>query len=169
MSYAPIYNKLHELDTRISTLENAPKVSAVATAAVPAPAPVIVSLSPNTSPTILPTFDTNEDFPDVIGFTAFATKAELPDVSGFATKAELPDVSAFATKAELPDVSGFATKAELPDVSCFATKAELPDGSLYAGFATKVEIADLHIRLENALNLIAELNIKINEAKQDAV
>jgi hypothetical protein len=38
---------------------------------------------------------------------------------------------------------------------------------LYAGFATKADIADLHIRLENALNLIEELNTKINEAKQD--
>jgi hypothetical protein len=125
MSYAPIYNKLYELDTRISTLENAPKPEvSVATAPVAPVAPVLVSLSPDTEPV---------------------------DVSGFATKAELPDVSGFATKAELPDVSGFATKAELPDVS---------------GFATKAELADLYAKFENAVNVIAQLNTKINEANE---
>jgi hypothetical protein len=113
-----------------------------------------------------------------------ATKAELPDVSGFATKAELPDVSGFATKAELPDVSGFATKAELPDVSGFATKEELPDVS---GFATKEELvplatkeelvplatkeelvskdelANLFVKFDNIINVVAQLNTRIDD------
>jgi hypothetical protein len=114
-------------------------------------------------------FATKAELPDVSGFatkaelpdvSGFATKAELPDVSGFATKAELPDVSGFSTKAELPDVSGFATKTELPDVSGFATKAELPDVS---GFATKDEVADLLIKFDNLINVVSQLNIKINE------
>ena len=44
MSYVPIYNKLHELETRVSTLENAPLAAApevsvaIAPVSVPAPA-----------------------------------------------------------------------------------------------------------------------------------
>ena len=124
---------------------------------------------------------------------SLATKAELPDVSGFATKADIPDVSGFATKeelvslatkAELPDVSGFATKEELPDVSGFATKAELPDVS---GFATKEELvplatkeelvplatkeelvskdelANLFAKFDNIINVVAQLNSRIDE------
>ncbi len=37
MSYAPIYNKLQELDTRLSTLENAPKPEVVTPVNVAAP------------------------------------------------------------------------------------------------------------------------------------
>jgi len=143
MSYVPIYNKLHELETRVSTLENAP--------AAPAAAPVLVSLSPDTEPV------------DVSGF---ATKAELPDVSSFATKADIPDLSAYATKADIPDLSAYATKAELPDLSVYATKAELPDVSSFAAFATKDELADLYTKFENAINVITQLNTKINEANE---
>ena len=142
MSYAPIYSKLHELDTRISTLENAPKVD----------------VSAHTAPGVLAT-----PVVPVAQSNTFATNTELLDVSGFATKAELPDVSGFATKAELPDVSEFATKAELPDVSGFATKTELPDVS---GLATKAELTDLYTKFDNVLNVIAQLHIKITEANE---
>lgn len=155
MSYAPIYSKLHELDARLSTLENA-------TLAAPVhPVPAVVNIAPVQS--------TNTDAFDVSILAAYATKAELPDVSGFATKADIPDVSGFATKDELPvvpDVSGFATKAELPDVSGFATKDELPVVPDVSGFATKDELADLYMKFENAINVIAQLNIKINEANE---
>ena len=173
MSYAPIYSKLHELDARISTLENAPKpdVASVPVApVVPAPAtlaePVPSVQSTNTDAfdvSILAAYATKAELPDVSGF---ATKADIPDVSGFATKAELPvvpDVSGFATKADIPDVSGFATKADIPDVSGFATKDKLPDVSV---FATKDELADLYMKFENAVNVIAQLNTKINEANE---
>ena len=200
MSYVPIYNKLQELDTRLSTLENAPKpeVSTLAHVAASVVAPIAVpdlaSLSPETATDVfeelnrfktnyvnllnecnplsnriailsstVATLATKDELPDV---SVFATKAELPDVSVFATKAELPDVSVFATKDELPDVSVFATKAELPDVSVFATKAELPDVSVFASFATKVDLAELYIKFENAINVIAQLNTKIDEANE---
>jgi hypothetical protein len=146
MSYVPIYNKLHELETRVSTLENAPLAAApevsvaITPVSVPAPAAPVASAA-----------SVKDEHPDVSGFAAYATKDELPDVSGFATKDELPDVSGFATKDELPDVSGFATKDELPDVS---------------GFATKAELADLYSKFENAVNVIAQLNTKIIEANE---
>jgi hypothetical protein len=58
-------------------------------------------------------------------------------------------------------VSDFATKAELPDVSAFATKAELPDVS---EFVTKAELADLLTKFDNLINVVSQLNTKLNEA-----
>ena len=141
MSYAPIYSKLHELDARISTLENAPKPDV---ASVPVAPPVVniapVAPAPATLAEPVPSVQsTNTDAFDVSILAAYATKADIPDVSGF------------ATKADIPDVSGFATKDELPDVSVFATKDEL---------------ADLYMKFENAVNVIAQLNTKINEANE---
>ena len=188
MSYAPIYSKLNELETRLSIVENTSKTADVGNTMS------TFSLTPNTVDSAagildelnmfktnfanllnecnplsnriaklredIATLATKDELPDV---SAFATKAELPDVSAFATKAELPDVSAFATKAELPDVSAFATKAELPDVSTFATKAELPDVS---EFATKADLVDLHMKFDNVINVITQLHIKITEANE---
>jgi hypothetical protein len=65
----------------------------------------------------------------------------------------LPSVApSVAPSAELPDLSGFATKAELPDLSGFATKAELPD------------LSDLSAKFEQLLNVISQLNIRLNDA-----
>jgi len=190
MSYAPIYNKLQELDTRLSTLENAPKpeVSVVTPVNVAAPvaAPVATSVATSVAApvatsvaapvaTSVATSDTTADVFDELKTNYINLLNECnplsnriailsSTVSTLATKAELPDVSGFATKAELPDVSGFATKAELPDVSGFATKAELPDVS---GFATKAElpdVSDLYAKFEYMLNVISQLNIKLTEA-----
>jgi hypothetical protein len=167
MSYAPIYSKLQELEERLATVEASKAVSSVA--------PTTVTSASAATPDfdcsamrkeideivkVISTLATKAELPDVSGFAAFATKAELPDVpefAAFATKAELPDVSEFATKAELPDVSEFATKAELPDVSEFATKAELPDVS---------GIAILSEKFDNLINVVSQLNIKINEANE---
>jgi len=186
MSYAPIYSKLHDLEERLVIIESKPKTADVENTISS------FGLTADTAESAagildeLNHFKTN--FTNLLNecnplsvrvgklsqdIAALATKAELPDVSGFATKAELPDVSGFATKAELPDVSGFATKAELPDVSGFATKAELPDVSGFAtkdeltdvsGFATKAELTDLLTKFDNLINVVSQLNTKINEA-----
>ena len=164
MSYAPIYSKLHELEERLATVEASKAVASVA----PATALEASATTPDFDCSdmrkeideivkVISTLATKAELPDVSEFAAFATKAELPDVSEFATKAELPDVSTLATKAELPDVSEFATKAELPDVSAFATKAELPDVS---------GIAILSEKFDNLINVVSQLNIKINEANE---
>ena len=164
MSYAPIYSKLHELEARLATVETSPK-------------PVDVG---NTISTFSLTSDNVDAASDILDeLNKFKTNfvdllnecnplstrvAQLSStVATLATKAELPDVSTFATKAELPDVSTFATKAELPDVSAFATKAELPDVS---EFATKAELADLQAKFDGVINVLAQLNIKLNEANE---
>jgi hypothetical protein len=152
MSYAPIYSKLHELDARLSTLENATPAAPVVNIAPAA------HIAPATLAEPVPSFQsTNTDAFDVSILAAYATKADIPDVSTFATKDELPVV---------PDVSGFATKDDIPDVSGFATKDELPVVPDVSGFATKDELADLYMKFENAINVIAQLNIKINEANE---
>jgi hypothetical protein len=189
MSYAPIYNKLHDLEERVALMERAPKTNDASLGIMigtPADAQstdlsgVIAELN-NVKADLnrLLSVDNSTktdvsahviDYLTAIATLAtkeevatLATKAELPDVSEFATKAELPDVSGFATKAELPDVSAFVSKAELPDVSEFATKAELPDVS---GFVTKTELTDLYTKFDNVLNVIAQLHIKITEANE---
>jgi hypothetical protein len=153
MSYAPIYNKLQELDTRLSTLENAPKPEVSVVTPVNVTAPVV---APDTSADVFDELNKlKTNYTDLLNeCNPLSNKIAIlsSTVATLATKAELPDVSGFATKAELPDVSGFATKAELPDVSGFATKAELPD------------VSDLYAKFEYMLNVISQLNIKLTEA-----
>ena len=163
MSYAPIYSKLHELEQRLATVEASKGVASVAPATVPSASAAsdfdcsAMRKEIDEIVKVISTLATKAELPDVSEFATFATKAELPDVSEFATKAELPNVSTLATKAELPDVSEFATKAELPDVSTLATKAELPDVS---------GIAILSEKFDNLINVVSQLNIKINEANE---
>ena len=136
MSYAPIYSKLNDLETRLTIVETSSKQMVI-------------------TPSVVP-MNSNDLFKVVSGLAA---KTELPDLSGFATKTDLPDLSGYATKAELPDVSGYATKAELPDVSGFATKAELPDVSdLYAKFEYMLNVvSQLNIKLTEANEKISAL------------
>jgi hypothetical protein len=98
-----------------------------------------------------------------------ATKAELPDVSvlatkeelvPLATKAELPDVSVLATKEELVPL---ATKAELPDVSVLATKEELVLLATKEELVSKDELANLFAKFDNIINVVAQLNTRIDE------
>ena len=183
MSYAPIYAKLRDLEERLIKIETLPPLPP--TISLPT-LPVVDSSTGIDLTNLLNECALNSSSITQLStsIAMLATKAELPDVSGFATKAELPDVSGFATKAELPDVSGFATKAELPDVSGFATKEELPDVS---GFATKEELvplatkeelvplatkeelvskdelANLFVKFDNIINVVAQLNTRIDD------
>ena len=173
MSYAPIYAKLRDLEERLVIVELSPKqhvaVSTMSSSVsdfdnsglrkeIDDLLNIVSGLVTKAELPDVSAFTTKAELPDV---STFATKAELPDVSAFATKSELPDLSAFATKAELPDVSAFATKAELPDLSAFATKAELPDVS---EFVTKAELTDLLTKFDNLINVVSQLNTKLNEA-----
>jgi hypothetical protein len=148
MSYAPIYSKLHELEERLAVVEAYKAVSSVS-----ATQPV-VAVAATAATTATTDFDISgirkeiDDLSKVVSGFAFATKAELPDVSAFATLASL---DAFATKEELPDVSGFATLASL---DAFATKEEL------------VAYAELSAKFDNLLNVVSHLNTKITETNE---
>ena len=159
MSYAPIYAKLRDLEERLIKIETLPS-------AISLPTVNTVDLSTGIDLTSL----LNECALNSSSITQLstsiamlATKTELPDVSGFATKADLPDVSGFATKADLSDVSGFATKAELPDVSSFATKDELVPLATKDELVPKDELANLFAKFDNIINVVAQLNTRIDE------
>ncbi len=126
-------------------------------------------------------FATKADLPDVSGF---ATKAELPDVSGFATKMDLPDVSGFATKDELvplatkdelvhlatkDELVPLATKDELVPLATkeelvpLATKDELVPLATKEELVSKDELANLFVKFDNIINVVAQLNTRIDE------
>jgi predicted nucleic acid-binding Zn-ribbon protein len=161
MSYAPIYSKLRDLENRLEIIESVPKTADAGN--------TISSFGLTTD-----TADTAAGILDELNhlktnFTNLLNECNplservgklSQDIAALATKDE---VATLATKDELPDVSGFATKAELPDVSGFATKAELP---VVSGFATKEEVTDLIIKFDNLINVVSQLNIKINEANE---
>ena len=162
MSYAPIYSKLHELEERLVSVEKVPKTDVGASGLTPdnvdSAAGILEELNKFKINFTNLLNECNPLSNQIAKLSStIATLATKEEIATFATKAELPDVSEFATKAELPDVSEFATKAELPDVSEFATKAELPDVS---------GIAILSEKFDNLINVVSQLNIKINEANE---
>ena len=87
----------------------------------------------------------------------FATKAEIPDVSGFITEDDLTD---YAKKTDIPSVEGFvkeedlepyAKKTEIPDVSNFATISELNEG-----LAAKADKGDSYTKEESDAKYLTE-------------
>jgi hypothetical protein len=150
MSYAPIYNKLRELEERLAVVEVSPPKSDIS--------------SWNT--------------------IADASVSEVSQVSGYDNSEVLSEISSL--KSELANLfkecslnssavsllsSDIATKDEVAalaakgEVFALATKDEL------ATLATKDEVADLNTKFDNIINVLAQLNDKINEAhaKVDAI
>ena len=160
MSYAPIYAKLRDLEERLAIVERIPNTISS------------FSLKSDTSDSAAEILDElnqlKTNFANLLNECNPPTLATKEELATLATKEELVMTllnshAHLATKAELPDVSGFATKAELPDVSGFATKDELPDVS---GFATKDEVADLLLKFDNLINVVSQLNLKLNEVNE---
>ena len=141
MSYAPIYNKLRELEERLAVVEVAPK-------------------------------------PDVSSWNTI-TDASVSEVSGYDNLGVLSEIATLRTDLDklfkecalnssavsllstdnstkdAVDVSALATKEE---VAALATKEEL------AALATKEELTDLVTKFDNMVNVLSQLNDKINEA-----
>ena len=63
----------------------------------------------------------------------FATKTEIPDVTGFITEDDLAD---YAKKEDIPSVEGFVKEEDLAD---YAKKSDIPDVS---GFITEDDLTD---------------------------
>jgi uncharacterized protein YerC len=181
MSYAPIYNKLRELEERVALMESSPKTTdegitisplglttagfadadVAAVAAVAAVADelkkvkadfddLLKECSANSSAisqlsTDLASVAAKEEVDAATAATAVSTLDDL------ATKAE---VSTLATKDEL------ATLATKDELATLATKDEL------VSLATKAEVADLLVKFDNVINVISQLNAKINDAHE---
>ena len=162
MSYAPIYSKLTDLDTRLSILELSAK-SAPAPAPAPTPVPVPVPaplpdyantvMAPETAPVPVPESsaelssireDINSLLKDCSVNTSAINQLSL-DIAPLATKEEL---ATLATKEELVTLAtkgeefALATKGELAVISTLATKEEL------VTLATKEELATLATKEE---------------------
>ena len=177
MSYAPIYNKLRELEERLAVVEVAPKpevsswntitdasvsevsgydnlgvLSEIATLRTDLDKLFKECALNSSAVSLLSTDNSTKDAVDV------ATLATKEEVAALATKGELfalatkDELATFATKDE---VATLATKEE---VVALATKDEL------ATFATKDELTDLVTKFDNMVNVLSQLNDKINEA-----
>jgi hypothetical protein len=180
MSYAPIYNKLRELEERLAVVEVAPKpdvsswntitdasvsevsgydnlgvLSEIATLRTDLDKLFKECALNSSAVSLLSTDNSTKDAVDVSALAALATKEE---VAALATKGELfalatkDEVATLATKEELATL---ATKEEL---ATLATKEEL------ATLATKEELTDLITKFDNMVNVLSQLNDKINEA-----
>lgn len=180
MSYAPIYNKLRELEERLAVVEVAPKpevsswntitdasvsevsgydnlgvLSEIATLRTDLDKLFKECALNSSAVSLLSTDNSTKDAVDVSAIAALATKEE---VAALATKGELfalatkDELATFATKDE---VATLATKEE---VVALATKEEL------ATYATKDELTDLVTKFDNMVNVLSQLNDKINEA-----
>jgi len=190
MSYAPIYNKLRELEERLAVVEVSPPKSEVSSWNTITDASVsevsgydnlgvlseIATLRTDldnlskecalnsSAVSLLSTGNSTKDAVDVSALAALATKEELDALAAkgeafaLATKDEL---AALATKDE---VATLATKDELATLAtkgeafALATKDEL------ATLATKGDVADLNTKFDNVINVLAQLNEKINDA-----
>lgn len=182
MSYAPIYNKLRELEERLAVVEVAPKpevsswntitdasvsevsgydnlgvLSEIATLRTDLDKLFKECALNSSAVSLLSTDNSTKDAVDVY-VSALAALATKEEVAALATKGELfalatkDELATFATKDE---VATLATKEE---VVALATKEEL------ATFATKEELTDLITKFDNMVNVLSQLNDKINEA-----
>lgn len=187
MSYAPIYNKLRELEERLAVVEVSPPKSEVSSWNTITDASVyevsgydnlgvlseIATLRTDldnlskecalnsSAVSLLSTGNSTKDAVDVAALAALATKEELDALAAkgeafaLATKDEL---AAFATLATKDELAALATKDEL---ATLATKDEL---AAFATLATKGDVADLNTKFDNVINVLAQLNEKINDA-----
>lgn len=183
MSYAPIYNKLRELEERLAVVEVAPKsevsswntitdasvsevsgydnlgvLSEIATLRTELDLLSKECALNSSAVSLLSTDNSTKDAVDVSALAALAALATKDELAALATKGE---AFALATKDELTtlatkdELAALATKNEL---AALATKDEL------VALATKDDVADLNTKFDNVINVLAQLNEKINEA-----
>ena len=187
MSYAPIYSKLTDLDTRLSILELSAK-SAPAPAPAPTPVPVPVPaplpdyantvMAPETAPVPVPESsaelssireDINSLLKDCSVNTSAINQLSL-DIAPLATKEELATLAtkgeefALATKGELAVISTLATKEELVTLATKGELATLATKEELVTLATKGELSEALAKFENIFAVLSQLNTKINEA-----
>jgi hypothetical protein len=203
MSYAPIYNKLRELEERLAVVEVSPPKSEVSSWNTITDASVsevsgydnlgvlseIATLRTDldnlskecalnsSAVSLLSTDNSTKDAVDVSALAALAALATKEELDALAAKGE---AFALATKDELAALATLATKDELAtlatkdELAALATKGEafaLATKDELATLATKDDVADLNTKFDNVINVLAQLNEKINDAhaKIDAI
>jgi ribosomal protein L10 len=192
MSYAPIYSKLTDLDTRLSILELSAK-SAPVSVSVPVPVPVpdyantvfapVETLAP-VAPASAPDSSAEvsglrEEINNLLKECAVNTSAinlmsqELAPLSALAVVATLAtkeELTALATKGEeyaLATKEELATLATKDELTALATKEELATLATkdeLTALATKEELADVNTKFVNILAVLSQITIKITEA-----
>ena len=186
MSYAPIYNKLRELEDRVALMESAPKttdegitiaplgltsgstfssiaepVSDASIAAITAVADELNKVKADFD-NLLKECSANSSAITQLS-TDLAAVAAKEEVDAATVATAVSSLDALATKEEVAvlatkeEVAVLATKEE---VAVLATKEEV------AVLATKEEVADLVAKFDNVINVISQLNAKINDAHE---
>ena len=168
MSYAPIYNKLHELEERVALMESAPKTtnegitivplgltsgSTFSSIAEPVSDASIASIADELS-------KVKADFDNLLkecSANSSAITQLSTDLAVVAAKEEVDAATAATAASALSSLDALATKEE---VAVLATKEEV------AVLATKEEVADLVAKFDNVINVISQLNAKINDAHE---
>jgi hypothetical protein len=196
MSYAPIYNKLRELEERLAVVEVSPPKPDISSWNTITDASVsevsgydnlgvlseIATLRTeldllskecalnSSAVSLLSTDNSTKDAVDFSALAALATKEELGALAAkgeafaLATKDELAALATLATKDELATLATkdeLATLATKDELAALATKDEV---AAFAALATKDDVADLNTKFDNVINVIAQLNEKINDA-----
>ena len=165
MSYAPIYNKLRELEDRVALMESAPKTTDEGITIAPLGLTSGSTFSSITEPVsdaaIAAIADelskVKADFDNLLKECSANSSAITQLSTDLAAVAAKEEVDAATAATAVSSLDALATKEE---VAVLATKEEV------AVLATKEEVADLVAKFDNVINVISQLNAKINEANE---
>ena len=67
-----------------------------------------------------------------IGISRYASREDIPDLSGYAKQTDIPaipatpDLGEYVNRAELPDFDEYALRSELPNLNSYTTLADIP-------------------------------------------
>jgi hypothetical protein len=182
MSYAPIYNKLRELDERVALMESTPKTTDEGITIVPIASNGLTTDELNKVKTDfenllkessalstrigkltsldLATLATKDELATLATKDELATLATKDELATLATKDELATLATKDELATLATKDELATLATKDELATLATKDEL------VTLATKDEVANLLVKFDNVINVISQLNAKINDAQE---
>jgi DNA polymerase gamma 1 len=164
MSYAPIYAKLRDLEERLIKVESAPS-------SISLPHPV-VSSSSTISDTVI---DNSSDLTKLLNDCALNSSSITQLSNTIAMLATKDELVPLATKDELvplatkDELVPLATKDELVPLATkdelvpLATKDELVPLATKDELVSKDELANLFVKFDNIINVVAQLNTRIDE------
>jgi len=176
MSYAPIYNKLRELEERVALMESSPKTTDEGITISPLGLTAAATVDTTAVTAVADELKkVKADFDDLLkecsanssaisqlstDLAAVAAKEEVDAATAATAVSTLDDLATKAEVATLATKDELATLATKDELATLATKDEL------ATLATKAEVADLLVKFDNVINVISQLNAKINDAHE---